>query len=234
MAYRYRYCSRDFLIGATVGSLLGTVTTLMLAPKSGKKLRQDICDAYCDITDRTQDVASKFGRRGKSFVKGLSSQTSDWTDKAKDIIEDMSEGISGWMHPDRRDGETPRGLLIGGLIGGILGAITGILLAPKSGVDLRQDIAETYEDFTEKAQEFAGQVGRKGKAAAGAVQSQAEDWLDVIRDIADRLMGEGKETGERLKETAMEKGKGISSRMNDIIDWASLGYRLWKGFAGRR
>jgi len=63
--------SRDFLIGATVGSLLGTVSALLLAPKSGRKLRQDLCDTCCEMTDKTQDITNKLNKKKKMLNKGI-------------------------------------------------------------------------------------------------------------------------------------------------------------------
>ena len=39
-----------------------------------------------------------------------------------------------------------KGFIIGALVGGVAGALTALLLAPKSGAELRQDIAKTSSD----------------------------------------------------------------------------------------
>ena len=47
--------SGTFLIGTLVGGLLGTATALLLAPKSGTKLRQDLSDKCCEVSDAVQN-----------------------------------------------------------------------------------------------------------------------------------------------------------------------------------
>ena len=46
------------------------------------------------------------------------------------------------------------GFLKGAVIGGLLGCLAGILLAPKAGKDLRQDLAEGYSTLSERAQDL--------------------------------------------------------------------------------
>ena len=48
MAY-YRRQTTGFLIGAVTGSFIAATTALLLAPKSGYKLRRDIADKYQGI-----------------------------------------------------------------------------------------------------------------------------------------------------------------------------------------
>jgi gas vesicle protein len=47
--------SGTFLIGTLIGGLLGTATALLLAPKSGSKLRQDLSDKCCEMSDAVQN-----------------------------------------------------------------------------------------------------------------------------------------------------------------------------------
>lgn len=50
---------------------------------------------------------------------------------------------------------------IGALVGGVVGGVTALLLAPKSGRELRQDLADGAKQATEKTQQFAHQIGEK-------------------------------------------------------------------------
>lgn len=45
----------SFLIGTLVGGLLGTATALLLAPKPGSELRQDLSDKCCEMSDLVQN-----------------------------------------------------------------------------------------------------------------------------------------------------------------------------------
>lgn len=225
----YHMNSRDFLVGAAIGSLLGSVAALLAAPKAGRRLRQDICDTYCDFSEATQDMACKVGKKGRSFVKNLGCQTCDWTDKAKDVVDDVAEGVRCWINPEEG---VSKDLFIGGLAGGIIGAVAGLLLAPKAGSELRQDIADTYQDVSEKTQRVASRLGKQGKSVARNVQDRTGDWLDLAKEVVDRLSGQLQEKGEEVIEQGREAFQ--SSRLNEALEWASLGFRLWKGIKNRR
>ena len=47
-----------------------------------------------------------------------------------------------------------KGLVAGTIIGGLAGAVTALLLAPKSGKELRKDIAEKSQDLYDKAADY--------------------------------------------------------------------------------
>lgn len=96
-----------------------------------------------------------------------------------------------------------------GLVTGVLvGAATALLLAPKRGEDIRQDLAESAERLKEKAEDFSGQISDKAHdikergshlvevardkssgliAAAG---NKADDWQDETFDADGDLIGE--------------------------------------------
>lgn len=223
----YHMNAKEFLVGAAVGSLLGGVGALLMAPKSGKKLRQDICDAYCDISDKTQDLAHK----GKSLAKDVSCHTCDWANKAKSAVAGVSQCVKGWVSEEEEE-ECNKDLLIGGLAGGVLGAVVALLLAPKAGEDLRQDLMDTYEDVSDKTQEFANSLSKKGKAFAKTARSKTNKWLDLAHQVVDNLTENAQDTSEDF----LEKAKALvkNDRINDILDWASLGLRFWEGVKSKR
>jgi gas vesicle protein len=51
--------------------------------------------------------------------------------------------------------------LKGAIMGGLTGTIAALLLAPKSGRELRGDLACTYDDLCDKSQHFSDQVREK-------------------------------------------------------------------------
>lgn len=225
--------SREFLIGAAVGSVVGTVAALLMAPKAGKRLRQDLCDAYCDLSDKTHDAMDQVSRKGKSFAKNVGCRTGDWTCRAKSAMEGLSKGVRAWSHEDEEEeGECCRDLLVGGLAGGILGAVAGLLLAPKSGDDLRQDIADTYHDVSERTHDMAYDVSKKGKAFAKRARSKTNKWLDLAKQVVEELTEDVEDTTEEWAEQA--KHLVNNSRVHDMMDWASLGFRVWKNLKAKR
>jgi gas vesicle protein len=83
------------------------------------------------------------------------------------------------------------------LIGGGIGAVIALLFAPKSGVELRGDIA----DATRKGIE-------KGKEAAAQLQDTAGEYYEVGRDKANALY----ETGRNKAGEFSDKAKAAAAR----------------------
>ncbi len=77
------------------------------------------------------------------------------------------------------------------LVGGGIGAVLALLFAPKSGEELRGDIA----DVTRKGME-------KGKEAAGQLQDKAGDYYEVSREKAAELYQTAQEKASDLGEKA--------------------------------
>jgi gas vesicle protein len=58
------------------------------------------------------------------------------------------------------------------LLGGMLGAAVALLVAPKTGRETRELLAERGSD-----------VARRAQAAAGEAQTRAGEWLDKSREL---------------------------------------------------
>ncbi|MCR8643835.1 YtxH domain-containing protein [Paenibacillus sp. N1-5-1-14] len=74
--------------------------------------------------------------------------------------------------------------VIGSLVGGAVGAVTALLLAPKSGRELRADIADGYDTVSEKTKEIAVAVGDKTQEIARVVGDHTSEWVGVAKDVA--------------------------------------------------
>lgn len=77
--------------------------------------------------------------------------------------------------------EKNKSLLWGALIGSVVGSVTALLLAPKSGKELRQDIAEGAKTVGSKTTELAGKVGEQGAFLIGKVKDTAGGVISDIR-----------------------------------------------------
>ncbi|QXE00726.1 YtxH domain-containing protein [Terribacillus sp. DMT04] len=69
---------RDFLIGSIIGSVAGAITALVLAPKSGKELRNDITEQAGTLKGRAGDMTSQYSEKGMQWKEAL-------TDKVKNM-----------------------------------------------------------------------------------------------------------------------------------------------------
>ena len=71
--------AKDVATGAALGTAIGAVTGLLLAPKSGKETRKDIADKSKEVADTV-----------KYTIEDSVEVTREWTDK---IMQDVKENV---------------------------------------------------------------------------------------------------------------------------------------------
>jgi gas vesicle protein len=74
-----------------------------------------------------------------------------------------------------------RGTFKGALIGGVIGATAALLLAPKSGRELRVDIRDRYNSVQDRTKQVLSDAGNKTQELAKQVGQQATDIMDKTR-----------------------------------------------------
>lgn len=165
----------DIMKGVVVGSLIGGAAGLLLAPKAGRKLRDDISNSYDAITH-------KFESNGQRYPNG-----------------------------------SHNSMMTGAAIGAVVCAIAALLLAPKSGKRLREELGDKYEEIYERAEDFIKNVQDKGTNAI----DHLDDWKDVLATLVDHLSN------------AKKRGSHASN-LDTILDWANLGVQMLQQVKGRR
>ena len=93
------------------------------------------------------------------------------------------------------------------LVGGGIGAILALLFAPKSGVELREDIADATRKGIEKSKEAAAQI-----------QEKAGDYYEVSRDKATELYQTAAEKAGDLAEKAKSVAASTSNPFSAAIE----------------
>ncbi|GCL70981.1 YtxH domain-containing protein [Paenibacillus naphthalenovorans] len=99
--------NKDLIIGAVIGSVLGAVTSLLLAPKSGRELRNDIAEGYQQVSEKTQRLAGDVAEKSKQIFSAVSEtsqttvgtigkHTSEWASKAKEVAIHVGEEVKSW------------------------------------------------------------------------------------------------------------------------------------------
>lgn len=97
----------DFVIGAIVGGVVGAITALLLAPKSGKELRADLADKSCRVAEKTQEIASTVSNKTQELAgnvsvktqelaKQVSGHADEWAHKAKEVIDTVASEVKAW------------------------------------------------------------------------------------------------------------------------------------------
>lgn len=223
----HRRC-REFLVGTVLGgALLGGVTALLVAPKAGKKLRQDLLNCYSDLSDKAQDVIGQVSRKRGAFFGRTNSQAGDWLNCARSTLCRLARKTGS-----QESGETYSDFLIGGVAGGILGAVAALLLTPKSGSEIREDLREAYDDIGDRAREATNGLTKSGRSVTKNAQRRLGRWLDIAQEIVEDLR-------ENAEEMSDEMAKGANrieetSGLDKFLRWAALGCRVWKGIKSRR
>lgn len=96
------------------------------------------------------------------------------------------------------------------LIGGGIGAILALLFAPKSGQELRGDIADVTRKGIDKSRETATQLGTRAGEYYEATKERATDLYSSAADKAGEYAGAAREVVERKSgqlSAAIDAGK---------------------------
>jgi gas vesicle protein len=96
------------------------------------------------------------------------------------------------------------------IIGGGIGALLALLFAPKSGQELRGDIADVTRKGIEKSKETATIVGER-----------AGDYYEVTREKAGEYYQTGKEKAGELYTTAQGKAGQLTEKAKGAVSSAS-------------
>ena len=102
------------------------------------------------------------------------------------------------------------------LIGGGIGAALALLFAPKSGQELRGDIADATRKGVEKGKETAALVGEK----AGDYYEVSRDKASELYQTAQTKAGELAEKAGELKDKAgeyVDKASGLTDKAKEAV-----------------
>ncbi len=95
-----------------------------------------------------------------------------------------------------------KSFMLGALIGGAIGAATALLFAPKSGRELRRDIADTSTDIYDKASDYISNAVQDGKYKAQSIIDSAKRQADTIITDANEYKESVQNRFEHLKGAA--------------------------------
>ena len=96
------------------------------------------------------------------------------------------------------------------IVGGGIGAILALLFAPKSGVELRGDIADVTRKSIEKSKETAAQLQEKAGDYYEVTREKASDFYETAQEKAGDLAEKAKAAAARTANpfsAAIEAGK---------------------------
>lgn len=103
------------------------------------------------------------------------------------------------------------------IVGGGIGAVLALLFAPKSGVELREDIADATRKGIEKSKEAAAQF-----------QEKAGDYYEVSREKASELYQTAAEKASELSEKAKAAAAQTANPFSAAIEAGKDAYTAEK------
>lgn len=132
-----------------------------------------------------------------------------WTDQAKDAACQLMD-----------KGEVNKNLLIGGVAGGLIGATAALLLAPKAGCELLQDIAHTLTHPGELIHPTSRKSSSRKSSRSKNVSSKAhkkEESKSGEKNKSRKSSSKKKATSRRR--TAVSALKGSAEKIaNDLAE----------------
>ncbi len=86
--------SKDFVVGVVIGGIAGAVTSLLLAPKSGKELRGDIKEKSGELYQKTEPMREKGSEwvtiakeKGTTMKQKMTQKGNEAGDKIEELVE---------------------------------------------------------------------------------------------------------------------------------------------------
>ena len=111
-----------------------------------------------------------------------------------------------------------KGFILGTLIGGAIGAISALLLAPKSGEELRKDLADKSTEAYDKAQKYFAEkeveIGESVRSTVNEGRIRAEKIVESAKNQADEILL----SAEKVFNEAKTKAGSGKDYMNDKIN----------------
>jgi gas vesicle protein len=123
---------------------------------------------------------------------------------------------------DREDASTTTKLTYL-LIGGGIGAVVALLFAPKSGIELREDIADATRKGIEKSKETAAQL-----------QDRAGEYYEVGRERATELYQTAQERAGEFTEKAKSAAARTANPFSAAVDAGKEAYIAENAARNRR
>lgn len=87
----------SFVLGTFVGAAVAGVTALLLAPKSGKDLREDIASQADKTKDQARDYLNIAKDKGRELKETVEKAGSDYLDNASATYEQLSSQVGSDM-----------------------------------------------------------------------------------------------------------------------------------------
>ena len=111
------------------------------------------------------------------------------------------------------------------LIGGGIGAVIALLFAPKSGHELRGDIADATRKGIDRSREAAQQLGERAGEYYQAGRERAGEYYEATRDRAAELYTQATDKVGEVAQNARDAANRQSNTISAAIDAGKKAYQ---------
>jgi len=87
-----------YLLAALTGALIGAGVALLFAPKTGKKMREDLAKQYEGVSTKVSSFATDAMNRASDVAGRVSDRASDLVGRATDGAKDLADQASNAAH----------------------------------------------------------------------------------------------------------------------------------------
>ena len=101
------------------------------------------------------------------------------------------------------------------LVGAGIGAVLALLFAPKSGEELRNDIADATRKGIDRSKEAAQQIGKQASDVYDATRTKAGEVYESARDTAGEYYEATRERASEIYDTATAKAGEVVEKTRD-------------------
>ncbi len=163
-----------------------------------------------DLCNDFADGYNTINKKSHKFADDFSGRAKSFMDSIQGKVQDSA--------CDLGDCGSTNTFLIGCGIGAVIGALAGLLLTPQSGNKMRESLGDEYDNIMGKAKSVVEGLGKKEQL----LEDKFDEWKDVFLTVIDKL-------------SSSATGKGRNSHGFDkILDWATLGLRLYNKVQAKR
>lgn len=115
------------------------------------------------------------------------------------------------------NGINAKDFMIGTLIGGIVGASAALLLAPKSGKQLRTDINEQAHVVKDKTGQLKQTAREKSQQFSEYMTKQSETIKEKMKNVADEVQDEWEDIKEEVEDAVEEVKEELTDDHKDTV-----------------
>lgn len=92
--------TKDFVVGALIGGIIGAAAALLLAPKAGRELRQDVTAQAVNLREKSAELSAQAKEKTAGFsstavdkTKELAAKAQPLTDKVTPLVEKVKNAV---------------------------------------------------------------------------------------------------------------------------------------------